>query len=154
MWESLPSKAFTTDVFFFPFLMRLIGEVIKPMPSGFKRKAQVPSCVRKMRVVATAVGSGIFFLSLFFFAFVSSAESRECSFSSRQRDEPNQPHLSIMQGATPSPPVPNIIYFYNISRMFNLISSTYKSPRMNNAGAKQLHSGFASVIDMSLLLST
>lgn len=94
--------------FFFPFLMRLIGEAIKPMPSGFKRKARVHSCVRKMRVVATAVGSGIFFLSLFFFfAFVSSAESRECSFSSRQRDEPNQPRLSIMQGATPSPPLPS-----------------------------------------------
>lgn len=95
-----------------------------------------------------------FSLSFFFFAFVSSAESRECSFSSRQRDEQNQPRLSIMQGATPSPPIPNIIYFYNISRMFNLISSTYKSPRMNNAGAKQLHSGFASVIDISLLSST
>lgn len=35
--------------------------------------------------------------------------------------------------------------------MFNLISNTYKSPRMNNAGAKQLHSGLASVIYILLL---
>lgn len=50
--------------------------------------------------------------------------------------------LSIMQHTAPPllsspPPRPDIIYFYNINHMFNLISSTDKSPHMNNATAKQ-----------------
>lgn len=49
------------------------------------------------KVVVTAADSGF-----------SSSDSRECSFSSRQLDEPNLLGISIMQGATP-PPLPSPI---------------------------------------------
>lgn len=109
LWEILPFRAFTTKVFFSFVPMGLMGEIIKPLPCGLgsggsasfthgenseSKSSPPPLQVRE------------FSLSLSFFSPLSTGESREFISSSRQRGEPNQPRLSIMQGAARPPPPP------------------------------------------------
>lgn len=97
--------------------------------------------MRRNAKVIIIVSSGIFspFISRKPWVWVSSLAvmlfcgSVMSRISSASLSFNNATHRS----SSPCAPLPDIIYFYNINHMFNLISSTDKSPRMNNATAKQ-----------------
>lgn len=115
LWEILASNAFTADVLFiyiFPLPDAADRRSNKSNFLGvFTRRAAPHPCARQREGRRHCCRISLSF---------SSIDSRKSSFTWRRL---HGPHILVMRGAAPPPlPIPDIIYFHKISRMFNFIS--------------------------------